>query len=471
MTIEFISPLPFEEALARLGEKHLLPTDLSSAEIRRQWDKALRERALFSARTTKAEILQEVKDQLGDLLNGETNIATARAALQDLYDGLAYTPEEGFAGEEGLIPPAERGSLRDLSSNKRVDLVLITNMRQMANFGFHQQGQSDFARYAWPCYELLRIYPRAVPRGMRLKKGALEYVQGEDWPARWLKAGGQLTSGRMIATKDSPIWAELGSSELFPDALDSAIPPFAFNSGFGWREISREECIALGVITENAEVQPSKAGLNDGLQTSNRFDPDFLKAVRQDLDLTISQEAVRLAANVQALRSVFEEVIAEALGWNAGNSDGAIKGWITRRAGKQIAAQAFDEAMKAGGHVMKSRVYLKVDSGMATKIKAATGLDVSGYSHAVDGASIRHIMEAHGNPAKEALRGQKAITKADFAKLPLVVSKPTSISTGGRTLQGLETISYRRKIGDETFVVEEVRSGKKQLVPKTMFKQ
>jgi len=70
----------------------------------------------------------------------------------------AYTPETGFRGDEDLdIPPAARGTLRDLSSRARIDLVLITNMRQCANYGFWKQGQTDFARWAFPCYELVRI--------------------------------------------------------------------------------------------------------------------------------------------------------------------------------------------------------------------------------------------------------------------------------------------------------------------------
>ena len=291
-------PLPFSEALERLAQKRVLPTGLSSAELRREWPEALRRRSLFSARTTKAAILQEYQDKLAELLQGKTNIATARMEMQQLIDALGYTPEHGFAGDEVHgIPPAERSSLRDLSSRKRVDLVLTTNLRQMANYGFWKQGQSDFALFAYPCYEMVRIYPRNIPRGLRLAKGALEHVEGEDWPSRWETIGGTFYGlERMIARKDDEIWGRLGDSAIFPDALDTFLPPFAFNSGYGWREVDRAEAINLGVIQEDTEVEGQHHGINEGIVASVDFDVEYLRAVRADLDLMIADGKARLAA-------------------------------------------------------------------------------------------------------------------------------------------------------------------------------
>lgn len=299
-------PLPFSEALDRLAQKRVLPTELSSAELREAYSAEVRLRSLFSARCTKAAILQEYQDKLGELLNGETNIATARMEVQNLFDALGYSPERGFAGdEEADIAPAEPGTLRDLRSNGRVDLVLQTNMRQCANFGFWKQGQSDFALFAYPCYELVRIYPRVVPRGMRLRQGALEHVRGEDWPSRWEAAGGTFTdTGRMIARKDDEIWGRLGSSELFPDALDTFIPPFAFGSGYGWREVDRAESIALGVIEEDTEVEGQRHSLNENLVAPASLTVEMLDAAlgdleeyRDQLDQKIAAEKAAAAAN------------------------------------------------------------------------------------------------------------------------------------------------------------------------------
>ena len=348
-------PIPFAEALDRLAQKRVLPTGLSSAELRGEWPKALRQRALFSARTTKAAILQEYQDKVGELLRGETNIATARMEMQQMFDALGYTPEFGFAGDEAHdIPPAERGSLRDLSSNRRVDLVLMTNMRQCANYGFWEQGQSDFALFAFPCYELVRIYPRVIPRGMRMGKGGWEHVVGEDWPSRWETVGGVFVGhGRMIARKDDPIWHRLGDSSVVPDALDTFVPPYAFGSGYGWREIDRAESIRLGVIEEETDVQPKEHSLNENL-VSPSLTIEMLDAALGDLEDYRAQLDEKIAAEKAAARANPAQVSNEPWKFTFTNSN------------EHLAANSipFDSALHPHGeHGRWAKVFLAADKG------------------------------------------------------------------------------------------------------------
>jgi hypothetical protein len=297
--IAFDTPLPWEQALDMLDAKGLLPTHLSSREIREQWGADLRARSLFSARTAKAEVLQGYRAQLADLLDGNTNGATARAKIQDMLDGLGYDAERGgFPDMPG--EPATAGSLQDLASNGRVDLVLQTNMRQAANAAFRESGQSDYALFAFPAYELVRIYPRTVPRGLRRTKDGMVDDPGQSWPDRWEKIGGDFFDGRMIARKDSPVWDSLGNSGEFDDALDASFPPFAFNSGFGWREVPRAECIALGVISADTDIQGSRASMNEGVKAAAKFDPDFLRAVRADLDTELKDDLLALKGSSNA---------------------------------------------------------------------------------------------------------------------------------------------------------------------------
>ena len=78
---------------------------------------------------------------------------------------------------------------------------------------------------------------------------------------RWVIAGGHLVAGRMIALKGDPIWGELGSADNFDDALNVDHPPFAYNSGMGWREISKSECARLNVTgPHGASVAEFHAG-------------------------------------------------------------------------------------------------------------------------------------------------------------------------------------------------------------------
>lgn len=246
MKLLFQRPTPLTDALVRLANLQLLPTGASSADIQ-QWSRDVRAASLFSARTTHAGYLERIQEVTARLLSGEINIATGRAELQDELDRLQYNPEAGgFPGDTG-IPPADRGSLRDLSSDQRLKLVLETQASHAANFALKQQGSDDLSRYQFPAWELVRVSYRDVPRD--------EMPNGISWPVRWGMAGGRLVQGRMAALKDDAVWAQLGSSTLFPDGLDSDVPPYAFNSGMGWREVPREEAIALGLITGDEAPQ------------------------------------------------------------------------------------------------------------------------------------------------------------------------------------------------------------------------
>jgi hypothetical protein len=71
---------------------------------------------------------------------------------------------------------------------------------------------------------------------------------------RWIIAGGKShPSGRIIALKGDPVWGELGSYDNFDDALGVDHPPFAFNSGMRWKEISAAECRSLKITGPNGE--------------------------------------------------------------------------------------------------------------------------------------------------------------------------------------------------------------------------
>jgi hypothetical protein len=78
---------------------------------------------------------------------------------------LGYDPAKGFPQDMADVPPAEVGSLQDLSSEQRIDLMLNTNVALTRNYGRVVEGNTDFARYAWPAWELVRLEWRKVPRG------------------------------------------------------------------------------------------------------------------------------------------------------------------------------------------------------------------------------------------------------------------------------------------------------------------
>jgi len=249
------------QALELAARRDLLPSALSSREQRETLAQAVRENAVFSARTNNAHYLQTLRQVVNRILSGDLNLADARLALAETLDALGYTPEGGFPEDLGSVPPVVQGSIQDLRSRRRLDFMLTTQIRLTAGRSQHVRGLERAALRQFPAWELVRVAEKSKPR---------------DWQRRWLEAGGELfEGGRMIAMKGDAIWDSLGDSALFDDALDVDYPPFAFSSGMGWQAVSRADVTRLGVtgpegetIDEVLEMIPAPKASTRGFSSS-----------------------------------------------------------------------------------------------------------------------------------------------------------------------------------------------------------
>ena len=257
--------------------RQILPTDKSAAGIRAAYDLAVRQRSLFSARTTSARYLQELSRLLEKLEKGEANEPEIRLELQKKLDALGYDPEKGgFPGDEG-IPPAEPGTLTDLSSDTRLRLVLRTNQSISANLRRKAEAAADpDALWQFPGWELARKGYAKAPR---------------DWTVRWQNAGASVgwegaSKFEMVALKSSPIWAALG--EYGDDSTGSDVPPFAYNSQMGWLDADRDTCVRLGLIGEDDDIgldyEPD-LGEQEIAAALDGLGDDFTDALLAELDM------------------------------------------------------------------------------------------------------------------------------------------------------------------------------------------
>jgi hypothetical protein len=205
---------------------------------------------LFSAETTNEYLIGKYRDLLTNILQPDINVAGTRATYNPAYAreeiktflaGIGYAPGEGT-----------EGTIKDLSSDSRIDLVIDTNTKMAQGQGWWLQGQDAAILDEWPGQELFRLESRHVPR---------------DWITRWQLAGGQTgdgigvgwtitPEGRLIALKNHAIWNLIGSSKLFNDGLDQPWPPFAFQSGMWVRDVDRKEMESLGLIMADQVVEP-----------------------------------------------------------------------------------------------------------------------------------------------------------------------------------------------------------------------
>ena len=229
--------------------KELLPTELGSDEIREQIARDILARSIFSARMESAHYLKRLREVCTQLVTGEKDRASATADLLSLLEQMGHSPLD----DGGITNPA---------SLRRLDLILSTQ-RQMATSVALLSEQTEATVMLWPAWELARQYTRRMPR--------------DDWGYRWQAAGDSvgwesaltlrgITGGRMIALKSSPIWAALGAGAGgYTDTLGNPYPPFAYGSGLDWQEVGRDECIALGLISEDEDIAaPGSQSLSPG---------------------------------------------------------------------------------------------------------------------------------------------------------------------------------------------------------------
>jgi hypothetical protein len=304
------------ESIARIRE--LLPTSLGSQQIRDAIAADLRARSVFSAQVANVTFLDAIKKLVDELAAGTTDAATARWALAETLKELGYTPEEGFPDvPPGDVPPAVAGTLQDLRSPRRLNLIVRTQTDLVRGRGQQLRGTEARRLSLFPAWELVRAMSRRMPRAWGgADEGSLpRRGKRVDPRPRWIIAGGRvLPGGRLIAFKGDPVWGELGSSGNFDDALDVDYPPFAFNSGMRWVEVSRAECKRLGVRGPNGETieqwlsqeHPTLVDTQSGIpapQASLKsIDPAVRRAFERSAGITLVEDIATTSGNAEEIR-------------------------------------------------------------------------------------------------------------------------------------------------------------------------
>jgi hypothetical protein len=248
---------PLDNAVTRVSQKTPVGSLLRTAE----WERvplALRERAFFSAGVESARFLTDARQGIQDILSFTREQTPGGPALVDRSSLIAKLRE--VAQREGIpVDPAKRGGLQDITSRKRLGLIIDTQLAQAREYARWKAEQDPDVLDAFPAQELIRTEDRAVPR---------------KWRERWQAAGGRFFAGRMIARKGDPVWSRISR-------FQTPWPPFDFQSGMGLRDIDRDEAEALGVIAPDEAVPPAEADFNQQLEASTRgLGPGEISALR-----------------------------------------------------------------------------------------------------------------------------------------------------------------------------------------------
>lgn len=258
----FFSPSPLREALQRLHGQTLMPTSAGTYGLD-QLPAEIRERAFFSARVTNADTLQRAydlisrgvgsgaHDEAGNYVPGSyMDLPTFRAEMKDYLASIDYQPQEG-----------QEGSLKDLSSDARLQVIYDTNVQMAQGYGAHLQSQAPAALDAWPAQELYRLEDRRERRA---------------WGQRWNEAAQALGLDATSAIPVEEMYADSGMFALVNDPIWTMIsrfglpyPPFDFNSGMWVRPVSRSQAEELGLLAPGeAAPEPDDRGFNDGMEAA-----------------------------------------------------------------------------------------------------------------------------------------------------------------------------------------------------------
>src|SRR5689334_21678442 len=83
------TPSPNAESAASVARRQIMPTELSSSELR-ELSAALRSQSFFSARTMLSDLLDEYKAAMASILNPE-QVSRADRVTEDNPEGLVNT--------------------------------------------------------------------------------------------------------------------------------------------------------------------------------------------------------------------------------------------------------------------------------------------------------------------------------------------------------------------------------------------
>ena len=203
----------------------------TTAQSTQDWDLVdaqIRERAFFMAGVENARILQEFKDAARDIAAGKLTTNEARKRLRTALRDAGYEPAE-----------EERGGIHDLSSRRRMEVTLETNVALARGWQQREQMKLDKSQ---PGLRLFRARRVQMPR---------------NWQQRWGEAAARINwqgvarGGEFVALIDSPIWEEISRFGV-------PYPPFDFGSQMRVKAVPYEECVKLGLFDEPEEIPPEE---------------------------------------------------------------------------------------------------------------------------------------------------------------------------------------------------------------------
>ena len=181
--MEFIAPLPFEDAIRKLKDSPVISSDFTSAE----WSDVpaeLRDNAFFSSRIESARFLERAKAALVDFLAGNKKIGLNGEPMLATGSRAAFVSQmQEFLESEGVVRTT--GDMKDIVSEKRLGMIFDMKTRQAQDFGYWLQGMNPSVLNEFPALRFIRVRDVKEPRELHERFQDQVYLKTD--PIWWLE--------------------------------------------------------------------------------------------------------------------------------------------------------------------------------------------------------------------------------------------------------------------------------------------
>jgi len=247
--MQFVSPIPFDDAIDLLNDRSVIGSQLSSSE----WSDVpveLRLRALFSSRVESVQMLQKMKDLIADFLAGNRLTNDQGETYLSVGSRSAFVDQmQKFMRANGI--DRTTGDIEDITSEARLSLIFNTQVRQAQDFGNWKQGMDPDVLDAFPAQRFIRVEDVKEPRQ--------SHEQYQD----------------QVYLKTDPIWIVINQ--------DFGVPwgPWGWGCGHDVEDVDRPYAEKHGLLRPGERLTIPNYNFNSKLGASiKRMDPDLLAKLR-----------------------------------------------------------------------------------------------------------------------------------------------------------------------------------------------
>jgi hypothetical protein len=112
----------------------------------------------------------------------------------------------------------------------------------------------------------------------------------------------------------------------------------------------------------------------------------------------------------------------------------------------------------------------KLTKEESEKLTAISEIDLTGYSWKLDDSFIKHTLKNHGNERQQRKQRQVAVQPKDFLIVSEIINIPDHIRISpNKSGTGCKMIHLEKKLDNHYHLLVEIRTGKKELMTKTMY--